>query len=254
MKAQWIRRIYYIILTAALIIAAGCLIWGCLHVYFSGGEQIYTLEKIRSAFHTVAIPVYLAAALAVGSFILDLFLPAQKQKKAGKNYGLILANLQARADLDQCGDQNLRKVILSLRKQRAFLRYASAGLLTATSVVFLLYAFNGRNFHESDFNGSMIRAAIFWATCLAIPFGFSVYAAYASKSSVQKEIEYLKLVALGKKPEKTVKSENKQVLRIIRISAIAVAAVLILLGAMGDGWKDVLAKAAAICTECVGLG
>ena len=29
---------------------------------------------------------------------------------------------------------------------------------------------------------------------------------------------------------------------------------LIVVGAIGEGWRDVLTKAVAICTECVGLG
>ena len=254
MKAIWIRRIYHTILTIALLAAGGCLIWGCLNIYLSGGEQIYTLEKISSTFRTVAVPVYLAAALAIGSFILELFLPAPKKKKGGKNEGVILRNLQSRADLDKCGDKELCRVILSLRRQRKALGIISAALLAVTTVIFLLYALNGHNFHQSDFNGSMIRAALVWAVCLAIPFLFSLYGAYAGKASVRTEIELLKKVALGKKPDKLPVKNNQKTLNIVRISVIAAAAVLILVGALGGGWVDVLTKAAAICTECVGLG
>lgn len=254
MKAIWIRRIYHILLTAALIAAGGCLIWGCVSIYYSGGDQIYTLQKISSTFRTVAVPVYLAVALTIGAFVLELFVPVSKQKKAAKNEELILKNLQSRANLDACGDQNLCKVILTWRRQRTWLKLISIGLLAITSVFFLLYALNGHNFHESDFNGSMIRAAIVWGSCLAIPFAFSVYAAYASKVSVRTEIELLKLVALGKKPPRSYKPENKKTMNWIRTGVIAAAAVLILLGALGGGWMDVLTKAAAICTECVGLG
>lgn len=254
MKAIWTRRVYHIILTVALIAAAGCLIWGCLNVYHSGGQQIYTLEKISSTFRTVAVPVYLAAALAVGSFILELFLPAPPKKKGGKNEDVILRTLQSRANLDKCGDKDLCKAILGLRKQRKALGIISIVLLAITSVIFLCYALNGHNFHQSDFNGSMIRAAIVWAGCLAIPFAFSVYAAYACKASTRDEIDLLKKVALGKKPERTPAKDHRKALGIVRASVIAAAAVLILVGALGGGWMDVLTKAAAICTECVGLG
>lgn len=253
MKAIWIRRIYHILLTAALIAAAGCLIWGCLNIYYSGGQQIYTLEKISATFRTVALPVYLAAALAVGSLILELFLPAQKKKKGGKNRDVILRNLQQRADLDKCGDKSLCRVILSLRRQRKALGIINLVLLAATSVVFFCYALNPHNFHQSDFNGSMIRAAIVWASCLAIPFGFGIYAAYAANAGMDREIMLLKQVALGKKPTKSVK-DNQKTLLLFRVGIIAAAVVLIVVGAIGGGWVDVLTKAAAICTECVGLG
>ena len=254
MKAIWTRRIYHILLTAALIAAGGCLIWGCLNIYFSGGQQIYTLEKISATFRTVAVPIYIAVALTVGSFLLELILPTPKKKKGGKNEDAILSSLQSRADLNKCGDKELCRVILSLRRQRKALTIISMVLLAVFSIFFLLYALNGHNFHESDFNGSMIRAAIVWAVCLVIPFAFGIIAAYMSRSAVRTEIGLLKQVALGKKPDKLPAKDRKKAMTVIRLSIVAAAAVLIVVGALGGGWVDVLTKAAAICTECVGLG
>ena len=254
MKAIWIRRIYHILLTAALVAAGGCLIWGCLNVYHSGGDQIYTLEKITSAFRAVAVPVYLALALVIGAFILELILPAQKKRKPEKDQALILKTLQSRANLDDCGDRKLRKSILRQRKLRKQLKIIGLSLLAASSLVFLVYALDGSNYHKSDFNGSMAKAAMVWAICLAVPFAFSVFAAYASRALVKQEIGLLKLVALGPKPPRNYKEENKKVMVIVRAGIITAAAALILVGALGGGWQDVLAKAAAICTECVGLG
>lgn len=254
MKAMWIRRICHIFLTLALVAAGGCLIWGCLDIYFSGGDQIYTLQKIENTFRTVSVPVYLAVALVIGAFILELVLPVNKQRKSAKNEELILKTLQSRANLDNCGDQALCSRIKALRTQRKVLKVISLVVLALTSAFFFLYALNGHNFHASDFNGSMIRAAIVWGTCLAIPFAFAVFAAYISKVNVTSEIALLKLVALGKKPPRSYKPENKQALFVIRTCVIAAAAGLILVGALGGGWMDVLTKAAAICTECVGLG
>ena len=42
--------------------------------------------------------------------------------------------------------------------------------------------------------------------------------------------------------------------RMLRCATILLAVAMIVVGAIGEGWRDVLTKAAAICTECVGLG
>ena len=40
----------------------------------------------------------------------------------------------------------------------------------------------------------------------------------------------------------------------LRLALYAAAAVLIVLGVLNGGLRDVLVKAANICTECIGLG
>ena len=259
MKAIWVRRIYQIILTVALIVAAACLIGGSLHIYKSGGVQIYTLKKIGQTFKYIAIPVYIALALTIGSFILELFLPAPRKKKPRKNYELILKNLQQRADLSKCTDRELCSNIRSLRKQRKALAIISFVLLGVCSVVFLIYALRIADYPSLMTEGhrvteAMIANAIVWGICLLIPFVFAATAAYLSKASKKTEIDLLNHVALGKKPPKEVAKNCTLQLNIIRGALLTLAVALIVVGAIGDGWQDVLAKAVAICTECVGLG
>ena len=259
MKGIWIRRIYQIVLTVALIAAGLCLIGGCLHIYRSGGDQIYTLEKIHRTFKTIAILVYLALALTIGSFILEWILPAPKKKKPRKNHGLILKNLQQRADLTKCTDKALCSAIRSLRNQRKILSIISLGLLGIFTVIFLIYALGFARYPSLMTEGdlvtpAMIENALVWAVCLAVPFAFGVVAAYMSQSSTLAEIDLLNHVALGKKPpQEAVKNCTKQ-LYMARGVLLTLAVALIVVGAIGEGWRDVLAKAVAICTECVGLG
>ncbi len=258
MKAILIRRIYYILLTVALIVAGGCLIGGGLRVYFSGGAQIYTLEKIRNTFAYIAIPVYIALILVIGSFILELFLPAPKKKKPEKNYAMLLQKLQQRANLDQCGDKDLCRMVLSLRRQRKLLAILSIAMLAVSTVFFLLYAIFGSNYPSLTtghaVTEAMVQNTLVWVICLAIPFILGVYTAYATRSGMQAETELLRHVALQKPaPKAAVKSCEKQ-LNMVRGSLIVLAVALIVVGAIGEGWYDVLTKAVAICTECVGLG
>ena len=48
--------------------------------------------------------------------------------------------------------------------------------------------------------------------------------------------------------------EDARGTRYLRTAVLALALVLIVLGILNGGLEDVLAKGAAICTECIGLG
>jgi len=54
--------------------------------------------------------------------------------------------------------------------------------------------------------------------------------------------------------EKAVHQQADQKTRILRTAVLVIALILIVIGIINGGLEDVLAKGAAICTECVGLG
>jgi hypothetical protein len=100
----------------------------------------------------------------------------------------------------------------------------------------------------------MIRNTLVWAACLVPACALGIYTAYAGRCSMKTELELLRHVALQKMPPKDVIKSCALQLNILRGSLIALAIALIVVGAIGEGWRDVLTKAVAICTECVGLG
>ena len=59
---------------------------------------------------------------------------------------------------------------------------------------------------------------------------------------------------LGSIRERAVHQQADQKTRILRTAVLVIALILIILGILNGGLEDVLAKGAAICTECVGLG
>jgi energy-converting hydrogenase Eha subunit G len=59
---------------------------------------------------------------------------------------------------------------------------------------------------------------------------------------------------LGSIRERAVHQQADQKTRILRTAVLAAALILIVIGIINGGLEDVLAKGAAICTECVGLG
>ena len=252
-KKIWL--IYGIALSIALVMAGICLMVACYGIYQSGGEQMYTAEKVAAAFAPISVPVYIALALTLLGFILHMAMPAEKEKqKLEKNYPLMLSKLHEKNDLSACGDQKLVAAIQREPKLRKLHSGISMGLLAVCSVVFICYALNGKNFHSSEITESMVRAMYIMLPSLAIPFAYAVFTAYFHKASIRKEWELMKLVAAPKPVEKAPVKGEPKVFSVLRIACVVCAVALIVVGLLGDGWADVLTKAVNICRECVGLG
>ena len=255
-----IHLIYGIVLTAVTILAGICFIAACCNIYFTGVAnnvpQIYTRPIVAEAFSKIAIPVYLWLALVIGSFILHIVLPPERKKLVPeKNLSLILQRLQAKTDLESC-DPSLRMDILAQKKQRNFLCILCAALLAIGSVIFLTYVCN---IERWPFNSTppMVSAMYMMLGCLTIPLAMTIYAAYFCRRSTQTEITLMKQAAAQapKKPEPVAeKTANRFLMPSIQIAIVVVGLALVILGACNQGTADILNKAVAICTECVGLG
>ncbi len=254
MNTEHIRRIrlvYGMVLSAVAILAGICLMAACLGIYRSGGQQTYTPEKVAAAFAPIALPVYGALVLALGGFILDFALPASPKKpKPEKNRGLTLSRLRraenipadALAAADGC------------QRRRRLHAIISAALLAAGAAVFLIYALNGTHFDSRDITGSVVRAMWWLTPCMGVPFGYSVFAAYYSRRSMDREIDLLK-EAGAKAPKQPLPAAAPCKWALYgRLAVLALAIGLMAYGFLAGGWADVLTKAVNICTECVGLG
>lgn len=247
-----IRHIYGAALSAVIIIAGICLMAACYGIYRSGKDP-FSRQSVAEAFSGIAVPVYLCLVLVIGSFILALILPEEVKKAAPKRQtGLILQRLQAKTDLSSC-DPALQKAVLAQRERRKRSRLLTAAVLAAGCAVFLSYGLNIRHFTMEDINGSMIRAVALLLPCMAVPFGFAVYAVYSSRKSMEKEIALLKQAgspAPASAAEKTKVRHWEELRYVILVLAVG----LLILGYCTGGIADVLTKAINICTECVGLG
>lgn len=253
MQTKKLRQIYGIILAVALAAAAVCLICACWKVYNMGGQYPYNAKRVADAFAPIAIPVYLALALSVGS----LFLPGKEQKrKMEKNYPLMLQKLHQKNDFENCGDARLVNAIRAQQKKRKRNTLISWILLGLGAIVFLWYSLDSSHIFSADsheITRFMGNGALVMLACLGVPFGFGIYAAYANKASIRWEWELMKLVAVPcEKPVPEVSA--KKWLPWVQGALLVVALVMIIAGAAFGGWKDVLTKAVNICRECVGLG
>ncbi len=255
-----IHLIYGIVLSAVAVIAGICFIVSAYGLYQAGlatDTQPYTVETIRAAFSRIAIPVYLCLALVIGGIILNIVLPPEKKKQpVEKNRQLILRRLESKTDLSAC-EEGLRASIEEQIQLRRLHKLISGLLLAVASGLFLSYACDSNHWHETDFNSSMVRGFFALMICLVIPFIYIVFTSFFCRKSLDRQIELMRRAnaaapiqgSQSPAPANSCRAET-----IVRYAVLVFAVGILAYGLCTGGTADVLAKAATICTECVGLG
>ena len=112
------RLVFGILVSLAAIAAGVCFITACLGIYLSGGDQIYTPEKVAAAFRPIAVPVYICLGLILVSILLQLVLwqvPGKAPKT--KQIAMQLRRLQLTRD-PAAADDSRRAAIGKIRKGR----------------------------------------------------------------------------------------------------------------------------------------
>lgn len=254
MTKKYLHLLYGIILSVVIVLCGICLIVACVDVYsFQAGS--FSREAVAQAFDAIQIPVYCCLALVIVGFLIDAFSIRETKLKPEKQYDTILRNLCKKLDLTKC-EPALAKAIRKKRTWRMAWRGCTAGVLVFCSCLFLGYAINGKHYPD-DANAAVLQAMPVFFTCLALPCCFAIFTAYHKKISMRKEIELVKqALAQGAAADAVpaVKEKKQTGVVIARYSVLAIAVVVLVVGFCLGGMADVLAKAAAICTECVGLG
>ncbi len=254
MTKKYLHLFYGILLSIMICICGIYLIVECVELYdFQAGS--FSRESVAQAFAPIRIPIYCCLALVIGGFLIDAFTFPEKKLKPEKQYQTILQNLSKKLDLAKC-EPELAMEIRKKRIWRTVFHGGAAGVLLFCGIVFLCYALSGKNYPD-DANTAVLQAMPVFFTCLGLPCCCAIFTAYHKRYSMRKEIELVKKALLTGTKEETVpaKKEEKQTgVNIVRYSILAISVVILVVGFCLGGTADVLAKAAAICTECVGLG
>ena len=255
-KVKKIHLIYGCI-AAVLIIALGiALILSCLDIYNSGARP-YSPESIGLRFQRIAILVYACIAVIAGGIILTLVLPAQEKKPKPERDALMAMNkLKAKVpSLDAADSQAARKE----QKLRLGMRIATAVVFAGLMVYPAIYFMDGAHFSIAALNDD-IRHAV----CITLIPAFAglmlcfICALLEAKSISRETAVYKKAIAAAKgsaaAAAPAAETSHVTALVVTRCIVLAAAVCFIVLGIFNGGMKDVLDKAVAICTECIGLG
>ena len=262
-----IHLVYGICLSVIITLTALSIILSCYAIY-NGGDGEFSREIVAEYFSKIAVLVFLCLAGIVGSIVLLICLPVQKEPagkeniknpKAHPNYFMSRERLAQKVDLDSC-DTDLAEKIKEERSDRRIMTCVCIGFPAITSIPLLIYLCNSQNYDKYLINQSIIPAVIFTLIWCAFAAVFCITLSIITRISLKSEIEYLKqAISLGAvAPEKTADPAKTKKETIIMWSVrgviLTLAIIFIAVGIFNGGMADVLGKAIRLCTECIGLG
>ena len=252
-----IKLIYTSLLSVLLIITGILLVAACVSIYRLG-DRPFTVENISNAFSKIAIPVWITVGAVVVGAVLALVFPEKERRlKAKSERKVTLSRMLCRLDRESTPYELISKIEKeeNLRKS---LRISAICLSVIALIPALIYSLNLKNF-TADYNVSVIAACTLLLPCSLIAAGIFVVYLFLEDASYLREIDIVKtaLAEHGAKPSEKkdmTEPDHRRTVWGLRIAIAAVSLVFIVLGILNGGMADVLAKAAAICTECIGLG
>ncbi len=241
------------IVAAATLLLAALLIWQCADIYFSGIapenlaesgvriRDIYSREIVAERFSRIAWAFWVWLAVCLIAWI---------GKCAGNQANPVLPT-ENRFALAIARAEKTPEMLLEEKKRRV-IRLACAGICVLCGAFILKYLLNAANFESRDLEPVMGRMMLNVAPWVAVAFAALLGMTQFCEISLLREIELAK-----KAPKRSAEariSAKKSIVNAIRIAIAVISIVLIAIGVLNGGMRDVLVKAVNICTECIGLG
>jgi len=245
-----VRLVYGCVLSFLLILTGLCLILAALSIYYGGGESPYTPEAISTRFWAIAVPVFATlGAIAVG-IVLHLFLPAPARRPRARSDARAKVRLAERKR--EADTPAYRETARKERELRVCLRACTAVLSLASAVPAILHLASPDSLRYPEYNASIIEALpTLLLFCTLLTALLTVCTCLCDKS-YNRQLDAVK--ALPMREEALAAPTKKVTAWSLRLAILAVSLLLLVLGILGGGMEDVLAKAINICTECIGLG
>ena len=268
-KQEKIRLIYAVFLSLLIAAIGITLIAVAADIYYSGKgaglTSSYSREIVSGRLKQLAIPLIFLIAVGIVGAVFPLVEGKVKRDKEGA-----LKKLSARLPKGDSEEyKSAEREMKKIKTLRLAIWLAALALVLAAAIACLVYLCQTANFQNEEINPDILRMVAHilpWiAVALAGGIGVSIYNAVL----VEKQIASVKkMIASGngqliesKTPAILQKAEavkaiasSKITLLVIRIVLLVIAITFIILGIFNGGAADVLGKAAAICTECIGLG
>ncbi len=249
-KLRLIHTVCGCVISAALIVAAICLIVSA-HTIYTSGDSPYTPESIGAEYDKIAIPLWVAISAVFAGIILNIALPMPQSKaKAIKDPFIKLRILQKKLPAD-CHHDGIARQRYVRKAYRAFFSILCAGSFIPAVIALCDYDY----FTVDNLTPALLRTVGLLLVGAVISGVLLFVLSVIERKSAEREIEWTK-VALSEstKSDKKVDKSSDNKINITRFILLGVACALIVIGLTQDGFYDILQKAIRICTECIGLG
>lgn len=261
---QTAKRIEFIYkcIVAVLIVALGiALIWSCIDIYRADptGDP-YSPATISAHFLVISpLVIVTLAAIARGILfhavliLLELVLPTQGSKKRSIcDQHALMKKAAAKAGTPTGRE---KKDLLTQRILRRVLTISACVVMVRLMIFPAIYAIFFHDYHAPNPTTEVIKTSlIIFIPALLGLVGCYISGIFVSKSYLRSTEIYKSIKKDGTVAPVAEKPVSKIPVIIIRSSILAVAVALIVLGIFNGSARDVLTKAVAICTECIGLG
>ncbi len=261
-------KIFQTILSALVLVSCLLIIYECLSIYLPAAaegkhDHIYSAEIVAQHFTRIQIPVIACVLLSIAGIVTAPFYAGGKKNAtlpdAENMADLYLSKMPADSGKDSPEWNVVRKETAWRRKLTTI-----GVLIGAVCICWSLYfIIDPDRFESLDFDqvtGSLLLCII-PPVCLALVS--AAVLSYKSSDSWARQLEAMKIICKNNKEKDTAPKDtalkDTAALRsrrifIARTVLLAAAVVMLLLGNANGGRFDVLAKAIAICSECIGLG
>lgn len=273
-KQRKITRLIYGIVMSLLTIAAGVLlIVQSQRIYHSPNP--YSREIVGAYLETISPVLYIWIAAVVVGAILWQVIPPEKKKLRGTIYSTDLV-VKMKGRMPEGASSPLldksalvKKIVWGVAISFSVLTVIMVGLVVWDNGNYHL----GNSFNPTNDLLNMLPKFMPWvAAAFALAIGVAVYDEISAKREIA---EIKKIIAESKKNPDAVQISTKSAKKKIdirvpekfkderfrryailgtRIALLIASIVLVIVGIVNGGLRDVLEKAAAICSECIGLG
>lgn len=249
-KLRLIHAVLGCVISAALIVAAICLVNSAYTIYTSG-DSPYTPESIGAEYARIAAPLWVAILAVIAGIILNIALPTPKIKsKTDKDPFVKLRIMQKKLPAG-CNHDGIARQRYLRKAYRAFFSVLCAGSFVPVIIALCDYDF----FTVDNLTPALLRTVGLLAVGAIISGVLLFILSVIERKSAEREIEWTKVaLAESQNIDKKVVENNENKIKVARLVLVGVACALIVIGLTQDGFYDVLQKAIRICTECIGLG
>ena len=243
--------------TVCIILLGIALIVCTAHLYFTGGAQPYSRERVGGYLVILAAPLIITAGLAVAGVLMRIMQKKEADGLTARTNSELLESFRSRFDLSSMEGFEAELIRKERNNRRLFdiIAYVTSALIFTFVLVYLGFI---AEFTIDNLNGDVLSAFALALPLCAIAIGVHIPRIYFAEKSCKRELEAIKRYVKENVVPRAEKYENPKkkpdYALIARYVIIAASIVFIILGITNGGMNDVLAKAVKICTECIGLG